>query len=57
MKKPKCPFCGKVQIKSIQSWRYVNGVDVNRFHCHCGKLFNFYFTLKGKSWTIPKSKI
>ena len=35
-------------------WKYRKNVDVYRYKCKCGKLFNFYIGLK-KSWTIPKS--
>ena len=65
----KCPHCNKKQKqKPIKSWVYGKmiesrtktgtkwGASVNcsRHSCSCGKSFNFYFTSKGKYWTIPK---
>ena len=51
----KCPHCGKSQAgKPMKSWSY-GKVSVQRFHCKCSKLFNFYKTAKS-SWTIPKPK-
>lgn len=70
--KVKCPHCDKIQNqKPIKSWAYGKmieaktakgtkwGASVNcsRYACKCGKSFNFFLATKGKSWTIPKSKI
>lgn len=69
--KPKCPFCKKEQSqKPINSWVYGKMIEgstktgtkwgaqanVSRYVCKCGKVFNFFLTTKGKSWTIPKAK-
>lgn len=48
-----CPFCNTKQKKPLKQWKY-SGTQVNRFHCICGKFFNFYKGEKS-SWTIPKS--
>lgn len=68
---PKCPFCSKIQKQEpIKSWKYGKmitsrtkdgtqwGSTVNcyRFGCTCSKMFNYYESIKGKSWTIPKPK-
>lgn len=50
-----CPFCRSKQEKSIKNWEY-NNIDVNRFHCECGKYFNFYKSSKSSWTTIPKTK-
>ena len=52
---PSCPFCNIKQKKPSKEWKY-SGTQVSRFHCKCGKFFNFY---KGKksNWTIPKKKM
>lgn len=55
MDKVKCPFCGKNQIGNpIKNWKYGAVVNVSRYKCSCGKLFNFYKS-STKTWTIPKS--
>lgn len=66
---PKCPFCATKQTqKPLKSWEYGktiikrtenktifgSSIKCSRFKCKCGKMFNFYFSVKGKSWTIPK---
>ena len=68
MDKPKCPFCGKIQVQNpLKSWKYGkiivkrtekgtewgNSVKCSRYQCNCKKLFNFYQSKK-KNWTIPK---
>lgn len=51
-----CPFCKAIQKQDpLKHWKFVNNVDVFRYKCKCGKLFNFYKS-KTKSWTIPKPK-
>jgi len=70
MNNPKCPYCSKKQSqKPLKSWQYGktivertpkgpkwgNAVTCSRYSCKCGKLFNFYHSVKGKSWTIPKN--
>lgn len=49
-----CPFCNNKQETPTKKWEY-SGTQVSRFHCKCGKFFNFY---KGKksTWTIPNKK-
>lgn len=54
--KIECPYCGKEQNQQpLKNWKYVNSVDVKRYKCACGKLFNHYKSSK-KMWTIPKQK-
>ena len=50
----KCPSCYAIQTKPFKKWKYSN-VDVNRFECKYGQLFNSY-TKEEKIWTIPKPK-
>ena len=52
---PLCPLCNrKNNEKPIKEWKY-GQIDVKRFKCKCGNLFNFY--QNGiKNWTIPKAK-
>lgn len=67
-----CPFCKFIQKKDpVKSWEYgkmiekrtIDGtmwgatVNCSQYYCKCGKPFRFYLTSKGKSWTIPKSKL
>lgn len=67
-----CPFCDKnLKEQPIKSWTYGKmiekktekgtewgaSVTCSRYSCKCGHRFNFFLTTKGKSWTIPKSKI
>ena len=69
---PKCPYCLKEQSqKPLKSWKYGKAIVTNsisdglkfgpaitcsRYTCKCGKTFNQYYSVKGKSWTIPKKK-
>jgi len=70
--KIECPLCHKIQKqKPKKSWHYGKmieektsegtkwgaSVKCSQYSCKCGKSFKFYLTTKGKSWTIPKSKI
>ena len=51
-----CPFCSKIQPqKPLKEWKYGENVNVKRFKCKCGKLFNQYNNSQ-KIWTIPKKK-
>lgn len=67
-----CPNCNKVQKQNPKkSWTYGKmivgrttkgtqwgpSVECSMYDCSCGKSFRYYLTAKGKSWTIPKSKI
>lgn len=67
---PQCPYCSKKQSqKPVKSWKYgqmivtrtIKGtkwgpnITCSRYNCKCGKLFNFYHSVKGKTWTIPKN--
>lgn len=64
-----CPYCSKKQSqKPVKSWKYGKAIVPHtskeakwgkpitcyRYNCVCGKFFNFYDSVKGKSWTIPK---
>jgi hypothetical protein len=50
-----CPRCNSKQDKKpFKTWKW-GTVNVERFECKCGKPFNLY-TLKEKTWTIPKRK-
>jgi len=49
-----CPFCSVKQKNPFKKWKY-SGTEVSRFHCKCGKFFNFYEGKKS-TWTIPKKK-
>jgi len=50
----KCPYCGKIQTQKPQkTWKYGTAVNVSRYKCGCGKLFNYYNSSE-KTWTIPR---
>ena len=66
-----CPYCNQSQKKEAKkTWSYGkmiekrtkegtvwgSAVTCSMYTCKCEKPFRFYFTTKGKSWTIPKSK-
>ena len=57
MENIKCPKCGNSQrgTAPMKKWAYSN-IQVTRFRCKCGQLFNFYKG-KTKTWTIPKSSL
>ncbi len=69
MEIPTCPYCSKNQTqKPLKSWKYGkiiisrttkgtkwgHNITCSRYNCECGKVFNFYHSVKGKTWTIPK---
>jgi len=49
-----CPFCDIKPKESTKKWEFT-GAHVSRFHCECGKFFNYYEG-KTSSWTISKKK-
>jgi len=66
-----CPICNIEQKNQpIKTWSFGKliekrtksgtvwgtSIDCSQYRCECGKYFRFYFTPKGKSWTIPKAK-
>ncbi len=53
----KCPLCENTKTELLKGWSY-GTITVSRYECKkCKKVFNFYKTLKGKTWTIPKNKL
>lgn len=71
MDKINCPICDMQQKqKPKKTWAYGKMIEARTsdgtewgasvrcsyFECKCGKLFRYYLTEKGKSWTIPKRK-
>ena len=65
----KCPFCLKKQsLEPLKSWEYGkaiisrtkkgttwgHSITCSRYICKCGKKFNYYNSVKGKSWYIPR---
>ena len=48
-----CPTCEKDQKKYFKTWKY-GEIEVFRYKCDCGNIFNFYMGKK-TTWSIPNS--